>query len=624
MDTAAEWSAPSRYAVPAQASAADDAFERAARSPGHVAFARRSGGGWTHVTSKQFADQVSALAAGLIAAGIQPGDRIALMSATRYEWVLCDFAIWTAGAVTVPVYETSSVPQVAWILSDSGAVAAFTGTEEHRTAVARADVPAVRQTWLMDEDSLAALAAAGRDLPPAQVMGRRQQTSSSSPATIVYTSGTTGVPKGCVLTHANLIGEVRSVVLADGVSDTILTSESSILMFLPLAHVFARIVELAALHNGALIAHTSNLRGLAGELSAFRPTIVLAVPRVFETLYNTASRKAAAEGHGAIFRAAETAAVAYSEALASGRPGPLLSLRRRVFDRLVYRKLRAAMGGRVAYAVSGGAPLPARLGHFLRGAGVTVLEGYGLTETASGLTLNLPGALRIGTVGRPLPGWAVRIAADGEVLVKGPGVFDGYWCNDPATAEVLDADGWLHTGDLGSLDAGFLTITGRRKDLIVTAGGKNVAPAFFEDRLRAHWLIDQVVLVGDQQPFVGALLTLDLAAFADWKREHGKPPTATVADLGGDQDLVSAIQTAIDEVNRQVSRAEAIRGFRIVAAEFTVSEELTPTQKVRRDYVLAKFSAEVQALYRHPVPDRGQYRSGECPPGPARAGGQRY
>jgi long-chain acyl-CoA synthetase len=598
-----EWSAPSRYIVPAQANTADDVFERATAAPGHVSFARKDGSGWTPVTLAEFAQQVTALAAGLIAAGIGPGDRVALMSGTRYEWALCDFAIWTAGAVTVPIYETSSVPQVAWILSDSGSVAIFVENEDLAKTVAAAGVPAVRETWRLDDDSLARLAARGAGVDPAVVDGRRRGTAADTPATIVYTSGTTGRPKGCVLSHANLIGEVRNVALADGVSDIILTQSSSVLLFLPLAHILARIVQLVAVHNGARLAHTSNLPGLVEELGSFRPTMVLAVPRVFEKLYNTAARKAAAEGHERIFRAAEDTAVACSQAL-DGGPGLGLRLRRLVFDRLVYRKLRDAMGGRVTHAVSGGAPLSARLGHFLRGAGVTILEGYGLTETASGATLNLPGAVRIGTVGRPLPGWAVRISGDGEVLLKGPGVFRGYWHNEAATTATFAGDGWLRTGDLGTLDDGFLTITGRQKDLIVTAAGKNVAPAFFEDRLRAHWLIDQVVLVGDQRPFVAALVTLDPAALTEWKREHGRPQSSTVADLGGDRELMADIQAAVDDVNREVSRAEAVRKFRVVAAEFTVSEELTPTQKVRRDYVLAKFDREVRELYRHPATDR--------------------
>jgi long-chain acyl-CoA synthetase len=612
MGGAQEWFTPSRYTVPAQACAADDVFEWSARAPGHAAFARKAGPGWDHVTSGEYARQVSRLAAGLIAAGIGPGDRVALMSATRYEWALCDFAIWTAGAVTVPIYETSSVSQVEWILSDSGAVAAFVENDHYRAVVARAQVPAVRHVWQLDDTSLAALAMTGEDVPDTEVSQRRLATGAAAPATIVYTSGTTGRPKGCVLSHANLIGEVRNVALADGVSDTVLTADSSILLFLPLAHILARVVQLAALHNGVLIAHTSDLKGLVGELESFRPAIVLAVPRVFERLYNTASRKAAADGHARIFQAAESTAIAYSRALEHGRPGWWLRARRRVFDRLVYRKLRAVMGGRVSYAVSGGAPLAARLGHFLRGAGVTILEGYGLTETSAGVTLNLPGAVRIGTVGRPLPGWAVRLSPSGEVLVKGTGVFSGYWHDEQATATTVARDGWLRTGDLGSLDNGFLTITGRQKDLIVTSGGKNVAPAFFEDRLRAHWLIDQCVLVGDQRPFVGALVTLDVEAFSEWKREHGKPETATVADLGSDADLTSAIQAAIDEVNQEVSRAESIRKFRIVAAGFHVSDELTPTQKVRRDYVLAKFDREVRELYEVKTPERALAGGADC------------
>jgi long-chain acyl-CoA synthetase len=597
MRQAREVTTQARAAVPELASAAGDVFDRAERAPGRPMFARKAGGDWRPVTAAEFAREVRTLAAGLVAAGIRPGDRVALMSGTSYEWALCDMAIWAAGAVTVPIYETSSTAQAAWILQDSGATAIFTGNEQHQATAARTGAQACERMWRMDRGGLQALAAAGTGVPPAEVERRLRATRSADPATIVYTSGTTGQPKGCVLSHAAMIGEVRSIASAEGVSEQLLTPASSILLFLPLAHILARVVQLAALHNGSLIGHTSDLRHLAGELASFRPTIVLGVPRVFETLYHTAARKAARQGQERIFRAAEAAAIAYSEALAEGRAGWWVRARRQASGLLVYRKLRSALGGRVEFAVCGGAPLQPRLTHFLRGAGILVLEGYGLTETCSAVSVNLPTALRIGTVGRPLPGWSVRIASNGEVLVKGPGMQDGYWHNERATAEVMDSQGWLHTGDLGRLDDGFLTITGRTKDMIVTAGGKNVSPGPLEDRLRAHWLIDQCVVVGDRRPFVGALVTLDRDALTAWKREHSKPEDATAAELAGDSDLQAEIQQAIGEVNQDLSRAEAIRRFRILAAEFTVGDELTPTQKIRRQHVLTKYGEQVSALY---------------------------
>jgi long-chain acyl-CoA synthetase len=582
-----------------QANAADVVFDNAERRPDHAAFARRVDGQWREVTSREFADEVTALAAGLVASGIQPGDRVALMSGTSYEWARCDFAIWTAGAVTVPIYETSSPTQIDWILADSGATAAFVENDTMRSAVEKAAGGAIRHVWTMDQPGLRRLVDAGRHLPAGQVEPRRHAVGEDSLATIVYTSGTTGRPKGCVLTHGNLMAEIRSVVLADGISEHVLTEDSSILLFLPLAHIFARVVQLAAVHNGARLGHTSDVRNLATELRHFRPTAVLAVPRVFEAFFNTAALTAATEGHARLFDAAQATAVAYSRALDQGGPGRWLRLRHRIFDRLVYTKLRAALGGRAAYAVSGGAPLEPRLGHFLRGIGVTILEGWGLTETTAAVTLNLPAAQRIGTVGRPLPGGQVRIADDGEVLVRGGMVFSGYWHNDTATDDAFDA-GWLRTGDTGALDAdGYLKIVGRKKDIIVTAGGKNVAPAYLEDQLRRHWLIDQCVLVGDRRPYIAALVTLDPDGFARWLQTQGQSLDTTVAQMRDDPRLRAAVQVAIDSVNRTVSRAEAIRRFRIVAGPFTVGDELTPTQKVRRQYVVNKLSDEVDALYPH-------------------------
>lgn len=583
-------------AAPTRVNAADVIFDNAVLRPDHRAFARKVDGAWHPVTARAFADEVTELAAGLIAEGIEPGDRIALMAGTSYEWMLCDFAIWSAGAVTVPIYETSSVEQVGWILEDSGAVAAFVEHERHAGAVEAARPCRLRRVWRFDA-GLDDARAAGRSFPLGSVRLRRATTRADTPATLVYTSGTTGRPKGCVITHGNLAAEVLSVAAAEGVSDRVLTEQSSILLFLPLAHILARVVGLAAVHNGVQIACTSDLRNIAEELRGYRPTVLLAVPRVFEKLYDTARLAAEAGGHGRLFHAAELTATRYSQALEAGGPGGWLRAKRRVYDRLVYAKLRAALGGRVTYACSGGAPLGSRLGHFLRGAGITILEGWGLTETSAAVTLNLPGEQRIGTVGPPLPGCAARLDTDGEVLVRGPNVFHGYWRNDAATEEVFDEDGWLRTGDLGVLDGEYLVITGRKKDLIVTASGKNVAPALLEDRLRAHWLVDQCVLVGDRRPYVGALVSLDPEPFARWKHEHHKPSGASATDLREDPDLVATLQDAVDEVNRAVSAAEAIRRFRVVPGPFVVGEELTPTQKVRRDYVLTKLAADVDALY---------------------------
>ncbi len=595
-----ERATPPEYVLPAGVNAADDIFERAARDPGHLAFSRKTGGSWQPVTSEEFAGQVIAVAAGLIAVGIQPGDRIALLSATCFEWVVCDFAIWTAGAVTVPVYETSSVDQIRWILSDSGAVAVFIGNAHLSAAVQRADVASIARLWQLDAGALDELALAGRDIPADRVAERRRGVTAGMLATIVYTSGTTARPKGCPLSHGNLVAEARNVARAAGIGEHVLNERSSILLFLPLAHIFARAVHLCAVHAGSRVGYLGDVGELPAELAAFRPTIVLGVPRVFEKLAAAARQKAADEGHQRLFRAAEATAIACSRAADGQGAGAVLRIRHRVFDRLVYARLRAALGGSIGYAVSGGAPLSAELGHFFRGAGITILEGWGLTETTAGVTLNLPAAQKIGSAGLPLPGCAVRIAPDAEVLVQGPNVFSGYWRDERATSAAFD-DGWFRTGDLGRLDdQGFLYITGRKKDLFVTAAGKNVSPAVLEDRLREHPLIAECVVTGDRRPYVGALITLDMTAVAHWEKQQHKPPGAALGHVRDDPDLRSAIQEGVDRANEAVSRAEAIKRFRILDATFTVGAELTPTQKARRLYVLSKFADEVEALYSQP------------------------
>jgi len=597
-----EFSVPPNYVPSLQANLTDDVFTHAQKAPEHVGFSRRVDGRWVPVTYRELAEEVTRLASGLIASGVQAGDRVALCSGTRFEWMLCDFAIWTAGGVTVPVYETSSAEQVEWILADSGAVAAFVETADHAKTVAqvRVSLPELRDVWAIEAGGLDDLVAAGRSTPVDLVTQRRRAVTSDSLATIIYTSGTTGRPKGCAISHSNLLCEVHNVCAAEAVTERVFNADTRALHFLPLAHILARSIQLAAVHNGVYSAHTNDVKNIVAQLDEFRPTVVLSVPRVFEKVYNTAKHKAAAEGHGRIFGLADATATAYSESLDTGGPGLMLRLRHRVFDHLVYTKLRAALGGDVRWSVSGGAPLGARLGHFFRGIGITVLEGYGLTETCAGVTLNLPDKQRIGSVGRPVPGCSIRIADDGEVLIKGGNVFRGYWRNEEATAEVFDDHGWFRSGDLGRLDDdGYLTITGRKKDILVTSSGKNVAPTVLEDRLRAHWLVSQCMVVGDARPFIGALVTIDADAFAPWKVQAGKPAMASVADLRDDPDLLAALQTAVDDANKAVSGAEAIKKIRILSADFTEEgDELTPTLKVKRHVVMKTFDAEVEALYR--------------------------
>jgi long-chain acyl-CoA synthetase len=600
-----EFSIPALAQIPATANLADVVFRRAAEQPQAVVLRRPSGpsgvaGEWTDVTASQFSGEVIALAKGLIAAGIEPGDRVALMSHTRYEWTLIDYAIWTAGAVTVPVYETSSAEQAEWILSDSGARACFVETASYGDIIGsfRDRVPALSHLWRIDSD-LDSLRAAGADVGDEVVAERAATAGAADLATVIYTSGTTGRPKGCELTHENLLSDVRNAFL--GPLTLIAGAQNpGTLLFLPLAHVFARIIQVGCLEGGIVLGHCGDLTALLPALASFRPTFILAVPRVFERVYNTAEQKAVSEKKGAIFSRAADAAIAYSRALdGPGRPSFGLRAQHALFDRLVYGKLRAALGGRTEYAVSGGAALSERLSHFFRGIGVTVLEGYGLTETTAATTVNRPDRNKIGTVGQPLPGVAIKIADDGEILISGKNVFPGYWHNEAATKEVFAEGGWFATGDIGELDEeGFLKITGRKKEMIVTAGGKNVAPAVLEDRLRSHALISQCMVVGDGKPFVAALITLDPEALGPWKQAHGKPADATVAGLRDDPDLVADVQAAVDDANQAVSRAESIRKFRILDVDFTQEAgQLTVKLGIRRSVLLKDFAADIDALY---------------------------
>jgi len=598
---------PAVVDVPASASLSDVVFRRAEAEPGVIMLRRRVGAGsWQDVTAARFRAEVAALAKGLIAVGIEPGDRIGLMSRTRYEWSVVDYAIWAAGAVTVPVYETSSAGQVEWILGDSAARAVFAETNGHEKIISsvRDRLPDLEQLWMID--GLGALASGGAQVGEEQLDRRRTGRRAADLATIVYTSGTTGRPKGCELTHGNLLADVRNAVEGPlrGIFDT---AGASTLLFLPLAHSFARVIQIACLESGAILGHWPDITTLAAGLPEFRPTFLLSVPRVFENVYSSAQRQASASKTATrIFAAAVETAIAWSEATdgaaGGGRAGPGLRLRHAVFSHLVYARLRAALGGRVQYAISGGAPLSERLGHFFRGAGVTVLEGYGLTETAAAATVNWPGRNKIGTVGLPLPGVAVQIAGDGEILLRGPNVFPGYWRDEAASAEVLDGAGWLHSGDIGELDEeGFLRVTGRKKDIIITAGGKNVAPAVLEDRLRTHPLVSQCLVVGDQRPYIACLVTLDPEALTFWKQQHGKAAAAGPADLTDDPDLVAEIQRAVDEANKAVSRAESIRRFRILGSDFTeASGQLTPSAKVRRDVITKDLAADIETLYTAP------------------------
>ncbi|MGC1287359.1 MAG: AMP-dependent synthetase/ligase [Streptosporangiaceae bacterium] len=611
-----EYSIPALVDVPATASLADVVFTRAASQPHSVIMRRLDGGGpgapggpgepngpsgWRDVTAGQFCDEVTALAKGLIAAGVSPGDRVALMSRTRYEWTLVDYAIWAAGAVTVPIYETSSAEQVEWILSDSGASAAFAETQAHADAIRQADVAAVQNVWLIEGPDGTVAGPDGASVTDEQLEQHRTARKAADLATIIYTSGTTGRPKGCQITHGNLLSDVRNAVEGSLV-EVFEIAGSSTLLFLPLAHSFARIIQVGCLESGAILGHWPDTRTLAKALPEFRPTFLLAVPRVFEKVYNTAVQQASAsKAKSRIFDAAAATAVAWSQAASSdgAAPGQALRLRHALFDRLVYAKLRAAVGGKVAYAVSGGAPLGERLGHFFRGAGITILEGYGLTETSAAATVNRPSRNKIGTVGPPLPGVAIKIADDGEILLRGPNVFPGYWHNDAATAEVLDPEGWFGTGDVGGLDEeGFLQVTGRKKELIVTAGGKNVAPAVLEDRLRASPLISQCVVVGDGRPYIACLITLDEEGLEFWRKQHG---LAADADVTDNPELTADIQAAVDEANKAVSRAESIRRFRVLPSDFTEENGyLTPSLKVRRNLVIKDFAADIEALYNRP------------------------
>ena len=595
-----ELAVPPLATVPDRGGLGDVVFTNADEAPNSVSFRRKVDGAWRDVTAAQFSAEVVEIAKGLIASGIGPGDRVGILAANCYEWTLFDFGIWAAGAVSVPIYVTSSAEQIEWILSDSGAVAVVVENAalEQKVESVRGSLERLSTVWRIDDGAVEHLVAAGADIPDTEVEDRRGAVSPDDLATIIYTSGTTGRPKGVVLTHRNLFASVGNAVeyLAPMFKGTHGT-EPSTLLFLPLAHVFGRMVEVGAVLARATLGHWADVKTLTDNLAAFRPTFILSVPYVLEKVYNGARQKAHKDGKGKIFDAAAATAIAYSEA--DGKAGLGLTLKHKLFDLLVYSKLRAALGGQVEYAISGGAALGARLTHFFRGVGITVFEGYGLTESTAASVVNAPGAFKPGTVGKPLPGTAVRIGEDGEIALRGDGVFTRYWRNEAATKEAIDDDGWFATGDLGDLDVdGFLKITGRKKEILVTSGGKNVAPSVIEDRIAAHPLVGQAFVVGDGQKYVAALITIDADYFAYWKTTAGKADTATVSDLAEDGDLLKEIQQAVDEGNEAVSKAESVRRFRVLATEFNPENGyLTPSLKLKRAVIMKDFAAEVDSLY---------------------------
>ncbi len=593
-----EFEVPATYTIPEDVNVSDGAFRHAERTPNLVVFNRPDGkGGWTDVTAKQFAQAVTGVAKGLIASGIELGDRVGIMASTQYDWVVLDFAIWAAGGCTVAIFDSSSAEQAKWILQDSSTKLLAVETDKQRALIGEIEsaLPELKETLLFSKGAIDELTTRGAELDDAVVHERRAQLKASSPASLIYTSGTTGRPKGVMLSHANLYAESvadRAVMPQD------LRAGKRSLLFLPLAHVFARAVALAAFDAGVTVAHTADWSTLVEQFGVYKPDFIVSVPRVFEKVFNGAKQQAQGGVKGKIFDAAATTSIAYSQALDTGGPGLVLKAQHAVFDKLVYAKLRTAMGGQCTSAVSGGGPLGARLGHFFRGVGVNVREGYGLTETTAAITVNTYEYTRIGSVGRPLPGHGAKIAEDGELLVRGPVVFSGYWGNDAATEDAF-TDGWFKTGDLGAIDGdGFITITGRKKEILVTAGGKNVSPAVLEDSLRANPLISQVMVVGDGKPFIAALITLDAEALPGWKDRHNLPADTPIEKLIENPDLVAEIDAAVAETNKLVSHAEAIKKVRILPVDWTEEGgELTPKMSLKRAVVMKNYASDVEAIY---------------------------
>lgn len=555
-------------------------------------------GVWLDLTAKEFEDKVIAIAKGLVASGIQPGQAVGIMSRTRFEWALIDFALWYAGAVPVPIYESSAPSQIEWILSDADCVALFVENDEHQSRFEeiKNSAPLCRQVWNIEGGSLEQLERVGKEITDETIQARRKSSGLFDLATIIYTSGTTGKPKGCELLHRGFVELSKNATIE--IADVVNPSHST-LLFLPLAHVFARFISVLCVHGGVKVGHQPDTTNVAPAMQSFKPHFLLAVPRVFEKVYNSAEQKAEAGGKGKIFRKAAYTAIAYSKALDTpAGPSIGLKLQHVVFDKLVYKKLRAAMGGRVKYAVSGGGPLGARLGHFYRAIGLTVLEGYGLTETTAPVSIGRPNKLRIGKVGLMLPGTGIKIADDGEILLRGNNILRGYWRNPEATAAAFDGE-WFKSGDIGEIDdEGFISITGRKKELIVTAGGKNVAPAALEDPLRANPLVGQAVVIGDQCPFVSALISLDPEMLPIWLSNNGLDKGLSLAQAAKEPKVLAEIQTAVDRVNKNFSKAESIRKFAVIGQELSEkSGHLTPSLKIKREVVLRDFGPAVEEIY---------------------------
>lgn len=573
--------------------------ERFASDPNRVIFGLpNKDGGWDPVTTAEFRHRVVALAKGFIAAGIKPGDKVGFICQTKYEWTLVDFAMFYAGGVLVPIYETSSPSQIAYILADAGAVGLIVDTAEQymRFDEVRAETPGIGVVWQLHHGDIDKLVLQGSEVSDEDVETRRNVAKAEDIATLIYTSGTTGNPKGCVLTHANFVDVIASSTV--WMEEVVLTPGASTLLFITTAHIFARVVSILCVHAGVRVGHQPDTKLLLPSLGSFKPTFLLAVPRVFEKVYNSAEQKAEAGGKGKIFRLAAHTAIAYSKALDAGKVPLGLRVQFAALDRLVLSKLRAAMGGNVVYAISGSAPLGLRLGHFYRALGIRVLEGYGLTETTAPISINVPQKFKIGTVGPVIPGTSAKIADDGEILAKGVNVFSGYWHNDKATADAF-VDGWYRTGDIGTIDEdGYLTITGRKKELIVTAGGKNVAPAVLEDPIRANPLVGQCVVVGDNRPYVAALITLDSEMLPTWLSNNKLDPTMSLEQAGAHPAVLAEIQTAVDRANKKVSRAESIRKFIVLPLEFTeASGHLTPKMSIKRHIIVSDFAAEIDGIY---------------------------
>ena len=595
-----ELSVPANIPPIVSGNVTDHIEELVTRNPNFPSLSIQTNDKWSTVTAAQFRSQVCSVAKGLIAEGLQPGDRVAILSRTCFEWTVADYAIWYAGCITVPIYETSSPEQVEWIISDANVVATFFEAQRttHAFTPIAAKVPHMTRSYIFGDNVLAELSSKGANISDDELASRRNLAKPNDPATLIYTSGTTGQPKGCIITHGNMMAEVDTLV--KGIPEVFEIPDASTLIFLPLAHVFGRLIQVAMLRGEVTIGHCPNPAALLKDLSSFQPTFLLAVPRVFEKVFNGSAAKAhgASPVKGKIFDRAAKVAIAYSEALDHGHMSKGLALQHGLFDKLVYSKLRHAMGGRVTHAISGGAALGSRLGHFYRGLGLIILEGYGLTESTAGSTLNLPSSLKIGSVGRPLPGTGVRIESDGEVLLKGPHIFAGYWNNDAATAEAMTSDGWFRSGDIGELDGdGFLRITGRKKEIIVTAGGKNVAPAVLEDRLRANPIISQCVVVGDNKPYIAALITLDQDALPQILSANNIDQSP-MADLVSDPNLRALVQKAVNSANEAVSNSEAIKKFSILLEDLTIDNGyLTPKMSIRRHLIVQDFAKDIDALY---------------------------